>query len=246
MEALGINLGYLIVQILNFLIILIVLYAWVYRPVLGLLERRRETIAQGLEDARIAAEARANAEVEAAKILAEAQAKASETVREATDRAEAVARDIRAAAEAEAAKAKEQVLAEVEQERNRMLADLRTQVAALAMAAAQKLVGEALDEQRQHALIREFFSGVKDGRVQVLDEVQISGGSVEVVSALPLTPEEQETVKSDILSKGGDPPATVTFRVDPRILGGLVIRVGDKVMDGSVAGQMEEMRERLS
>ena len=61
MEALGLNLGYLFVQIFNFLIIFIVLRAWVFKPIMGLLEKRRTAIAQGLEDARIAAEARANA-----------------------------------------------------------------------------------------------------------------------------------------------------------------------------------------
>jgi F0F1-type ATP synthase delta subunit len=37
----------------------------------------------------------------------------------------------------------------------------------------------------------------------------------------------------------------ITFRVDPSILGGLVIRVGDKVLDGSVVGQLETMRQSL-
>jgi F-type H+-transporting ATPase subunit b len=37
----------------------------------------------------------------------------------------------------------------------------------------------------------------------------------------------------------------VTFRVDPSILGGLVIKVGDKVMDGSVAGKLEGLRQNL-
>ena len=60
-------------------------------------------------------------------------------------------------------------MAEAELERNRILGDLRGQVAALAIAAANKLVGEALDEKKQHALIDEFFSGVKSGKVVVLD-----------------------------------------------------------------------------
>ncbi len=245
MEALGINLGYLLVQILNFGIMFVVLKKWVYEPILGLLEKRRETIAQGLEDARVAAEARANAEKEAEKIIAEAQAKASQIVREATERAEAAAREVKAEADAEAAKAREAALAEVEAERNRILGDLRSQVAALAMAAAQKLVGEALDEQRQRALIAEFFSGVKEGKVVILDEAEgLTGQAAEVVSALPLTEEEQEAVKRDVLAKiGAD--AIVTFRVDPSILGGLVIRVGDKVIDGSVAGKFEELRQSL-
>ena len=37
----------------------------------------------------------------------------------------------------------------------------------------------------------------------------------------------------------------MTFRVDPAILGGLVIRVGDKVVDGSVAASLEELRQNL-
>lgn len=244
MDKLGINLGYLIVQIFNFIIMYLVLKKWVFGPVLGMLEKRRQAIAQGLEDARVAAEARANAEKEAEKIIAEAQAKAAQIVREASERAETVAREIKAAAEAEAAKAREQALAEVEAERNRMLGVLRSQVAALAIAAAQKLVGEALDEQRQHALIQEFFSGVKGGKVTVLDDVEnVQGTEAEVISALPLTEEEQETIKKDVLSKTG--AQAVTFRVDPSILGGLIIRVGDKVIDGSVAGQLQLLREKL-
>jgi F-type H+-transporting ATPase subunit b len=209
-----------------------------------MLETRRQKIAQGNEDARIAGEARANAEQEAAKIIAEAQAKAAQTIREATERAEAAAKDVHAAAEAEAGKARDAALAEVGEERNRILGDLRGQVAALAIAAAQKLVGETLDEKRQHALINEFFSGVKSGKVVVLEGAEVAGGAAEVTSALPLTAEEQETVKKDVLAKMGK-QATVAFRVDPSILGGLVIRVGDKVLDGSVGAQLEGLRQSL-
>lgn len=246
MEALGLNLGYLFVQIFNFAIIFVVLRAWVYRPILGLLERRRLAIAQGLEDARVAAEARANAEKDARAIVAEAQASASQKVREATERAEIAAHEVMERAEADAAKLREGALAEGAQERDRVLADVRGQIAALSMAAAQKLIGEALDEQRQRSLIQEFFSGVKAGRVTMLEDGGMEAGaaSAEVTSALPLTPAEQETVKQDVLSRVGA-QATVTFRVDPSILGGLIIRVGDKVLDGSVAGQLETLRQGL-
>jgi F-type H+-transporting ATPase subunit b len=244
MEALGINGGYLAVQIVNFLILIIVLRVWVYGPVLSLLEKRRETIAQGLEDARIAAEARANAEKDAEQIKADANTKSTEIVREATVRAEDATKDIRTAAEADAVRIREEANADAQQERVRVLGDLRSQVAALAMAAAQKLVGEALTQERQHALINEFFSGVKAGKVVVLEGEAVAGDSAEVTSALTLTETEQEAVKNDVLAKVGG-QASVTFRVDPSILGGLVIRVGDKVIDGSVSGQLGAMRENL-
>jgi F-type H+-transporting ATPase subunit b len=245
LDALGINLGFLIAFTINFLIVVVVLRKWVYIPILDMLEKRRVTIARGLEDARVAAEARENAEKEAAGIISDAQAKAGQIVREANERAEAVAREVRAEAEAEAEREREVALVEIQQERERILSDLRGQVAALSMAVAQKLIGESLDEKRQHALINEFFSGVRAGEVVVLeDATNLKGASADVTSALPLSAEEKETVRKDLLSKIGD-QATVTFRVDPAILGGLVVRVGDKVWDASVAGQMDNLRQTM-
>ena len=243
MEALGLNLGFLIFQILAFVIVLLTLQAWVYKPLLNMMDSRKKKIAQSIEDARVAAEARADAEKEAARILGDAQAEASRIVRDATDRATAAAEDVKAAAAADVAKAHQTALDEAEQERNRLLGDLRGQVAALAIAAAQKLVGEALDEKRQHALIDEFFSGTKSGQIVMLDDNSLTGQSAEVTSALPLNASEQECVKQDILAKVG--AQAVAFRVDPTILGGLVIKVGDKILDGSVSGKLEGLKQNL-
>ena len=237
MEALGINFGLLIVQIIAFAIVFLTLNAWVYKPMLDMMESRKQKIAQGLEDARVASEARANAEKEAAKVLAEAQAEAGKIVREATERAASAGKDVKAAAEAEAVKAREAAMAEAELERNRILGDLRGQVAALAIAAANKLVGETLDEKKQRALIDEFFSGVKGGKVVVAEG--LTGDLAEVTSALPLTSDEQNSVKKSVSVK------EISFKVDPSILGGLVIKVGDKVLDGSVAGKLEGLRQTL-
>ena len=243
MEALGINLGLLIVQIIAFIIVFLTLNAWVYQPMLNMMESRKQKIAQGLEDAREAAEARANAEKDADKIRAEAQAEAANIVREATERAALAGQDVKAAAEAEAAKAREAAIAEAEIERNRILGDLRSQVAGLAIAAANKLVGESLDEKKQRSLLDEFFSGVKSGRVVVMNDADFKGETAQVTSALPLSNEEEEAVKRDVLAKAG--AKEVSFRVDPSILGGLVIRVGDKVLDSSVAGKLEGLRQSL-
>src|SRR4030066_1957902 len=120
MAKLGLNLGFLLFQIFTFAVLCILLYAWAYKPILKMLDNRKQKIAQGLEDARIASEARANAEQDAAKILAEAQTKANQVVRESTDRAETAALEIRAAAEAEATKEREAALADIQVERSRM------------------------------------------------------------------------------------------------------------------------------
>ena len=244
MEGLGINLGYLLVQVFNFLIIFAILAAWMYKPLLNMMQERRETIAKGLEDARIASEARENAEKKAEEILAKAQQESSKIVREATERGERVRAEIKEAAEAEIVKLREEGIADAQQEKAKVLGDLRGQVAALSIAAAQKLIGESLDEKRQRALIDDFFSGIKTGKVVLLEGKSIAGTSAEVTSALPLTKKEQETVSKDVIGKLGE-STTISFSVDPNILGGLVIRIGDKILDGSVAGKLESLSRSL-
>jgi F-type H+-transporting ATPase subunit b len=244
LENLGLNLGFFLVQIANFAVIFIVLRAWVYIPLMKVLEKRKQVAAQGLEDARLAAEARANAEADANKVIKDAQTRAGEIVREATERAEVAGRDVRAAADAEVAKSRETALAELDVERNRILADVRHQVVTLAMAAAQKLIGESLTEERQRSLLKEFFSGIKGGKVQVLEGAELSGEAAEVTSALPLTDDEKLVLEKDVsLMLGGT--ALVNYKVDPAILGGVTIRVGDRVLDGSVSGQLQDLRTSL-
>lgn len=244
MKNLGLNLGFLLVQIANFAIIFIVLRAWVYQPLMKMLEKRRQVAAQGLEDARLAAEARANAEVDADKIIKEAQAKAGDIVREATERAEAAGRDVRAAAEAEVSKSREAALAELDVERNRILSDVRHQVVTLAMAAAQKLIGESLTEERQRSLLKEFFSGIKGGKVLVLEGADLTGDAAEITSALPLTDDEKIVMEKDLQGMLGK-STQVNYKVDPAILGGVTIRIGDRILDGSVAGQLQDLRSSL-
>ena len=244
MEKLGLNLGFLLVHIINFVIVYVVLRAWVFGPVTKMLEDRRNKIAQGLEDARIAADARATAEKAADKIIGDAQLKANEIIRETTSRAEALQKEMVAEAKQGIDKQRENALSEVEEERVRLLSEMRGDVSAIAIAAAQKLIGEALDEKRQRTLLAEFFSGVKNGRVVVIEDQSVSGSGAEVTSALPLTSEEQQTVKQDVLSKIGN-TASISFRVDPAILGGLVVKIGDRVVDGSVAGQLSNLQRSL-
>lgn len=250
MEKLGISLGYLIFYILNFLLLLILLKAWVYQPILTMLEQRQAAIAQGIEDARLAGESRAAAEKEAAKIIAAAQATAAQRIAEMTAQAEKEAASLRAAGEEERRKLLKAAEEDARLERERHLADLRSQVGALAIAAANRIIGETLDDQRQRALIDELFSGVKAGRVVVLEGESLNGhpagGKPEAVitSALPLTADEQAVARQDLLGRLGG-AASVAFKVDPDILGGLIVRVGDKVIDGSVAGKLEGLRASL-
>lgn len=233
MEALGINLGYLLTQILGIIALLTLLTAFLYKPMLRTLDERKARIAKGLEDARQAEIARENADAEAARVMDEARAEAANIRKEATIAAEQTAKDIEAKAREDA----KTIVANAEQdaveERNRILADLRSQVAAISIAAANKLVGASLDEKRQHELINDFFSSVP------AEVTSMSGERAVVISALPLTEAEKENAKKLLKVK------EIGYSVDPAILGGLIIRIDDQVVDDSVANRMSDLQESL-
>lgn len=233
MEALGINLGYLIVQILGISFLLIMLTGFVYQPILRVLDQRKARIAKGLEDARQASIARENADVEAKRILDEARAEAANVRREAVVAAESAAKDVEAKAREDAKIILANAQTEAVEERNRILSDLRGQVAAISIAAANKLVGDSLDDKRQHQLIDDFFSRVPAG------VSELKGETAEITSALPLTDAEKQSAQKLLSAKD------VLFKVEPSILGGLVVRVGDRVVDDSVVNRMSALQESL-
>src|SRR5258708_39587802 len=121
MAALGINGGYLLAQLLNFIIVVAALsLAW--KPMVKALEGRRETIAKGLEDARAAEQARANAERDAQKYIDQKRAEANKLVEEARSRAEEQARTVLAGTNQQADAIRVRPRAEADDERNATLA----------------------------------------------------------------------------------------------------------------------------
>ena len=234
MEALGINIGYLIMQILIIIIFMLLLRGLVYRPILRVLDERKARIAKGLEDSRQAAIARDNADAEAKKILDSARQEAAKIRQDAVAQAEETAKAIETKANEDARGIVADAAVTAEEERNRILSELRGQVAAISIAAANRLIGESLDEQRQHALIADFFSKVP------ASVAELSGEQAEVTSALPLTDSEQASARSALKAE------SVEFKVDPKILGGLIVRVGDQVVDDSVASRMDALGDSLS
>ncbi|MFA6414638.1 MAG: ATP synthase F0 subunit B [Candidatus Paceibacterota bacterium] len=144
-SAFGINWQLLIAQAVNFAIVLVALWYFLYKPVLAQLAKRQETIAKGVEDAARAGALLAGADAEAAQRVAASDAEAEGIVsaareagnaekarllKEAETRAAAVAKDAESRAKEVAAKSKR------ESER---------EVARLAILAAEKLLKKNYD-----------------------------------------------------------------------------------------------------
>lgn len=232
LDPLGINTGLLAVQILNFLILLGILIPMLWRPAVNMLDARSEKIKKGIEDAAAGARARENAEAEAEKILAQARTEAQKVIDEARGRGEDVAKGIEQEARQAADKAKADAQADAVAARDQQLGDLRDQVLNISTAVASRILGEQLDSKKQKALVDSFIADLPDGAKNL-------SGAVEVTSAMPLTDAEQSKVQKAI---GAD---SVTFNVDPAILGGLIVRSADRVVDGSVRSNLNKLSSSL-
>jgi F-type H+-transporting ATPase subunit delta len=66
----------------------------------------------------------------------------------------------------------------------------------------------------------------------------------EVRSAIPLSPDQQARL-AQALGQATGKRVTVKVVVDPSVMGGLIARVGDTVIDGSVRSRLDQMKESL-
>jgi F-type H+-transporting ATPase subunit b len=154
-----INLFWIIVQALTFLLFFAILYFVAFRRIGGVLEERRSAIEQGLRDAEQARKDREGAEAERIATLNEARREANDILA----RAQKVAQETReadmAATREELERLRTRATAEIEAEKQRAMGELRAEVADLALSAASRVVGESMTEPRQRRLVEEFLAG---------------------------------------------------------------------------------------
>ena len=163
-----INLFWVIVSALNFILFFIIIWTFAFKPVSAMLSERKARIEQGLKDAEQARRDRENAEAERVATLAEARREANDIL----TRAQKVAQESRdadiAATKDELERMRVRATAEIEAEKVRAIADVRAEVADLALLAASRVVGESMTDDRQRRLVDEFLSSSAIGDCEEL------------------------------------------------------------------------------
>lgn len=107
-----------------------------------------------------------------------------------------------------------------------------------------QIVASAGDLVREIAH-RADLEGIKDALAEIEQAGRQGRIDAQVISAVPLTDGERTAVEGRLHARyGADLP--IHYAVDPAILGGLVVRVGDRLVDGSVAARLRELRQSLT
>jgi F-type H+-transporting ATPase subunit b len=151
----------LIVQLVNFLILLAVLYRLLYRPLMGALEGRTAAIRQQLAEAQAAREEAQRQLAAMEERIRTAQAEA-QALRERAQREAAELRErLSAEARQEAARLVETAQAQVAQEVRRARAELRAEVGLLATEVAERLIRKSLRDEDHQRLVREALARIE-------------------------------------------------------------------------------------
>lgn len=155
MEALGVSLPGLIAQIINFVLLLIILRAVAYKPILRMLDERATRIRESMERADEMKRQATRAEEEFARQIAEARREGQDIIAQAQKISERVREEEVARTRTELEEMRARAVADIARERDVAMAQLRRQVADLAVLAAGRAVGRALDESSHRRLIEE-------------------------------------------------------------------------------------------
>lgn len=162
LHSLGINWSVMLAQIVNFTILLAVLAKFVYKPVLRLLDERREKIAEASrKEQRIAIELSAiGAEKE--KVLAEARAESERLIEAAKKSGEEAKKKILAEAEAEVSRLKSESERHLAGEKSRLLQEVKREVGGLVIEAIEKGFGDALDARGQGRMVEQALAALRE------------------------------------------------------------------------------------
>jgi len=154
---LGIHLPSLLIYLINFSLLLALLYLMGYKPILNMLDKRSAAIKEGLEHAQQAKEQAARAQEQIKAQVEQARQEGQAIIARAAQMGERVKEEARAQARQEAEALITRARGEITRERDEAIAQLRQEFADLTVRAAGKVIGRSLDRETHRQLIEEVL-----------------------------------------------------------------------------------------
>lgn len=153
--SLGINLPLLVVFVANFIVLLVMLRLFLYKPVMKMLDERANRAREAIEMAEATKKEYDQAKNEVQKQIEMGRQEAQAIISQAMQVAERLKEESRQEAAKQAQVIVDRARSELEAERDKMVGDLRREFVAISIAAAEKVIKETLDREKHRKLIEE-------------------------------------------------------------------------------------------
>jgi len=149
--------GLVIAQLVNFAIVLFVLYKFAYKPVLRTLNDRTKKIEKGVEDAKTAKKKLEEVTEKEKAILIEAKKEAQKIIKRSEEEAKKNAEAIAQEAKSQTEKILEDAKKMIEHEKTKMMGEVKSEIAELVVLTTEKLISEKIDIEKDKKLIESMI-----------------------------------------------------------------------------------------
>lgn len=160
-SSLGISLPLLLAFVFNFIILLVLLGKFLYKPVLKMLDERTQKVKESMEWAESIKRDYEQAKVEVQKQIDKGRQEAQAIIAQAVQKGEGLKEEAKREASGQAKVIVEKARAELEAERDRMVEDLRKEFVSLLILASEKVIRQTLDKEKQSRLIEETLAQIR-------------------------------------------------------------------------------------
>lgn len=151
--ALGLDFRILLAQLVNFAILVFVLWRFAYKPVFNILEERRKKVNKGIEDSEEAARRLSEADEHKKKVIAEARQEANGIIEEAKKKAEVRYQEIIDKSRADIQVIIEDEKEKIAAERNNAIKNIKAETAEMVSLALSRVLEEKIDNKKDAELI---------------------------------------------------------------------------------------------
>jgi F-type H+-transporting ATPase subunit b len=157
-STLGLNWNGLIWQAINFIVLLLLLRQFLFKPVVGMLDARAQRVRESMEQADQARRAAEQAESDRQALLAETRKEAEAIRSRADEQAKRILADAESRAHERQQQIEQQAEASARQIEERVMAQVRAQLADLVVTGVDRVTRGALDANAQRGLVQQFLT----------------------------------------------------------------------------------------
>jgi F-type H+-transporting ATPase subunit b len=158
---LGVDGKLLAAQIVNFIILVLILRHFVYKPLMAMLEKRRTDIADSLKKVEEIEQRSQAMQAEHEKQMAKSKEEALAIIDKAKQAAETMRAEMLDVTKAENEKLLVRAQEDIAREKDKMLGEAKQDIGKLVIAASEKILQKELDEKTQERFIDEALNGIK-------------------------------------------------------------------------------------